>query len=488
MSRKNKKIKYPDEFVESLTAYSERLPIDEEKKFRLAQFLQKSSGRLLDIETAGNLMTSWLKENVPEKSENLREETYAAVKEARELSKKIREKRILKNTNRLYEYDENLGNVRSAFSALKYSDDIIKFADSFSKKEFFGSIRERYKEDMKQTPSSIIRSFSKSEGILRGHLEMVRTVKALKKDGTVTIYDPLISLYSKENQKFKDQFLLNLHSFIREGGHLNLIIETDVSVGPLEQIKFFLPVILSDDVTLLFHSGVKNHDKVPFFLDMDMIFGYGLYSENELDLARGNIVIRKMILSRVEGHYQQILKTITPKVIGRTFLPDRRNKFLEFIKRDNIFSDDTTMYKAALPLFTMHEKMLKQILCDNGVSAENADFILKYRKFQKKIFTKAAMKHRINVFIPPFENDSDDKLYKLDLTGILFKNPIYYSKEDFLKHLRWTVDFAVGNPNFRLHIAKDKFYKNVETTLIGTSCLIITKPLDPAVQLVIKFK
>jgi hypothetical protein len=483
---RNKKIKYPDEFVEGMDKYVERLPIEEEKRRRLSQFLHKSSGRLLDIETAGNLITSWLKENVPEKNDAIRDQTLDAVREARKLSKRIREKRIISNTKKLYSYDENKGNVSKAVSILSFSHEIIEYADSFSKKEYFGSVRERYKDDLKQTPASIIRSFSKSEGILRGHLEMARTVKTMKKAGRAVIYDPLLSLLAKDNTKFKDQFLLNLHSFIREGGHLDLIIETDCSIGPIEQLIFFMPIILSDDATVFFHSGVKNHDKVPFFIDMDRIFGYGLYSENEMDSGRGNIVLKKMVLSKVEQHYQNILKAST--AVGRTYLPDRRNEFIDFLRESDIFSADATRYKTALPLFTMHEKMLKRILDDNGVTDENADFILNYRKLQKKIFEKASEEHSIHIFIPDIESEAEDKLYPIDLAGILYPAPLYYSREDFMKHLRWTVDFADENPNFQIHISKENYFSNIEATLIGTSSLIITKPRDPAVHLIINIK
>lgn len=486
MSRfRNKKIKYPDEFVEGMDRYVEKLPMDEDKKERLSQFLHKSSGRLLDIETAGNLVSSWLKENVPEKNDIIREQTLDAVREARELSKKIREKRIISNTKKFYSYDEGKGNVSQALSMIGFSHELIEYADAFSKKEYFGSIRERYKDDLKQTPATIIRSFSKSEGILRGHLEMARTVKTLKKAGRAVIYDPLLPLLSMGNDRFKDQFLLNLHSFIREGGHLDLIIETDCSIGPFGQLKFFMPLILSDDVKIFFHSGVKNHDKVPFFVDMDKIFGYGLYSENNTDSGRGNIVLKKMLLSKVEAHYEDILKNST--AVGRTYLPDRRLEFIEFLKKNDIFSDDMTRYKTALPLFTMHEKMLRGILTQNGVADENAEFILRYRKLQKKLIEKASGKHSINIFMPSFENDPEDKLYQLDLAGILYPTPIYYSKEDFLKHLRWTVDFTDENPNFQLHIASHQTFTNIEAILIGDSTLIITKPRDPAAHLVITF-
>lgn len=484
MSGKNKKIKYPDEFVESMDKYVERLPLDDKKKDRLSKFLHKSSGNLLDIETAASLIYSWAKENVPEKSEVLRDETISAVKEARKLSKNLREKRILKNTKKLYDYDENLGNVKTAVSTIRFSDEIIKYADAFSKREYFGSTRERYKDDLKQIPSSIIRSFSKSEGILRGHLEMVRTVKTLKKGGEATIYDPLLPLLSMNNDKFKDQFLLNLHSFIRDGGHLDLILEADCVVGPFEQLKFFLPIILSDSVTIYMHNEVKNHDRISFFIELDRIFGYGTYSENERDSAKGNIIFKKMLLSKVKECYEEIRKTSS--FIGETFLPDRRANFFSLISKKVIFDNDFTMYKASLPLCTMHEKLLKRVLTDNGVSEENIEFILKYRKFQKKNIQKIIEKHNVTIFIPDFENDPDDKLYKIDLSDILFPNAIFYKKEDFLKHLRWTLDFAEENQNFNLNIAKTDISSNVEATLIGKECLIITKPRDPAMHLVIQ--
>lgn len=315
---------------------------------------------------------------------------------------------------------------------------------------------------------------------------MAMAVKTLKKGGHAVIYDPLISLFTKVNNAFRDEFLLCLHTFLKEGGRLDIILEADSFVGASAQLKFFLPIILSCNVEIYAHNGVKNHEEMPFFLEMDRLFAYGKYSEENIDLSRGNIIIKNMAPGKIKSQYELLrAESIS---LGRTFLPENRREYLDFLTKSEIFLSDCTEYKQALPLFTMKEKFLHKVLEENGISEEGIEYILKFRKFQKKTYEKLLEKYTLTIFIPDFEGDRDDKLYPLDLSLLLYSTRLCYSKEDFKKHLAETMMYSENHPNFRIKISDKKIASSLEATLIGSDSLIITKPRDPAMHLIVKFE
>lgn len=163
-------------------------------------------------------------------------------------------------------------------------------------------------------------------------------------------------------------------------------------------------------------------------------------------------------------------------------------------KSYNLFLDDylnkdgnIKRILSSLPLFTMSNDLLNEILKNNKVSKKDINKIINYKNEEFNKYNTLLKNNTINDIIYILSKEEFTKnIPSLSLSNIFYDKKIKYSYETYLKHLKETKKFASKNNNYILNISDYLTFNNISITIFDKKEVIISKEENPTIHFVIK--
>ena len=163
-------------------------------------------------------------------------------------------------------------------------------------------------------------------------------------------------------------------------------------------------------------------------------------------------------------------------------------------KSYNLFLDDylnkdgnIKRILSSLPLFTMSNDLLNEILKNNKVSKKDINKIINYKNEEFNKYNTLLKNNTINDIIYILSKEEFTKnIPSLSLSNIFYDKKIKYSYETYLKHLKETKRFANKNNNYILNISDYLTFNNISITIFDKKQVIISKEENPTIHFVIK--
>ena len=163
-------------------------------------------------------------------------------------------------------------------------------------------------------------------------------------------------------------------------------------------------------------------------------------------------------------------------------------------KSYNLFLDDCLnkdgnikRILSSLPLFTMSNDLLNEILKNNKVSKKDINKIINYKNEEFNKYNTLLKNNTINDIIYILSKEEFTKnIPSLSLSNIFYDKKIKYSYETYLKHLKETKKFASKNNNYILNISNYLTFNNISITIFDKKEVIISKEENPTIHFVIK--
>ena len=163
-------------------------------------------------------------------------------------------------------------------------------------------------------------------------------------------------------------------------------------------------------------------------------------------------------------------------------------------KSYNLFLDDylnkdgnIKRILSSLPLFTMSNDLLNEILKNNKVSKKDINKIINYKNEKFNKYNTLLKNNTINDIIYILSKEEFTKnISSLSLSNIFYDKKIKYSYETYLKHLKETKKFANKNNNYILNISNYLTFNNISITIFDKKEVIISKEENPTIHFVIK--
>ena len=163
-------------------------------------------------------------------------------------------------------------------------------------------------------------------------------------------------------------------------------------------------------------------------------------------------------------------------------------------KSYNLFLDDCLnkdgnikRILSSLPLFTMSNDLLNEILKNNKVSKKDINKIINYKNEEFNKYNTLLKNNTINDIIYILSKEEFTKnIPSLSLSNIFYDKKIKYSYETYLKHLKETKTFASKNNNYILNISDYLTFNNISITVFDKKEVIISKEENPTIHFVIK--
>ena len=163
-------------------------------------------------------------------------------------------------------------------------------------------------------------------------------------------------------------------------------------------------------------------------------------------------------------------------------------------KSYNLFLDDYLNKEgdrkrilSSLPLFTMSDDLLNEILKNNKVPKKDINKIINYKNEEFNKYNNLLKNNNINDIIYILSKEEFNKnVPSLSLSNIFYDKKIKYSYETYLKHLKETKRFANKNNNYILNISDYLTFNNISITIFDKKQVIISKEENPTIHFVIK--
>ena len=167
------------------------------------------------------------------------------------------------------------------------------------------------------------------------------------------------------------------------------------------------------------------------------------------------------------------------------YTENNKTKLKDFLKHDEETKLNRKRYISTLPLFTISDDLLDEILRENKLTDEEINIIKDYKNKDatrsKKMLEEAKIND--NIYEIKEEEFNNYKPYIL-LENLFFNKKIYYNYKQYKKHLDQTKNYK--NENYSITFNEYKTFSNITITIVDNNYVIISKNENPNIHFIIR--
>lgn len=285
-----------------------------------------------------------------------------------------------------------------------------------------------------------------------------------------------------EDISFGKKWMFGIAMCLKKGLHLNIIHNLDRPFNEMMLgLESWIPIYMTGSVS-------------PYYLK-----NYSNNVYNHLNYTSGSVILTGECInsyhnkgkyyltsnSKEINYYKEKTKLLLKKAspLMEIYTNDNKDAFNEFLKNEKNSKKDMKRLLANLPIFTIDDEILTKMLKRNKLTKDEIKLILNYKKNMENTTYNILKNNTIEDTI--YNNDfNNDKPY-LSLENMFFNKNIYYTKDEYLKHLNSTKKYCKSNNNYKLNIIDNKVFNNISIT-ITNNYVIIYKNNNPQIKFVIK--
>ena len=142
---------------------------------------------------------------------------------------------------------------------------------------------------------------------------------------------------------------------------------------------------------------------------------------------------------------------------------------------------------SSLPLFTIKENLLLEILERNNLSKEDITNIIKYKNKEKNYIENILKNNKISDYIYLINKKEFEKNpVCLQLNNMFYTKEISYTYEEYIKHLEQTKTYTKKDNNYQLNYNNNITFSNITITITNNYYVTISKNINPTIHFVIK--
>lgn len=163
------------------------------------------------------------------------------------------------------------------------------------------------------------------------------------------------------------------------------------------------------------------------------------------------------------------------------------DEFHQFLQTDASAVGHRRNILSSLPIYTISETLLDDILASNHISGSDAETIKNYRKSEieriKQKLTHSTITDNLHI---PSEATYQENPMLLSVSGCFYELPIAYDYKQLLAHLKETQEFADANQNYVLNTNELTAFRNIQIEIMEDEYVIISKVKSPSIHFIIR--
>ena len=284
---------------------------------------------------------------------------------------------------------------------------------------------------------------------------------------------------------FMKKYIFAVALTLKKGLHIHFIHNIN---RPFEEMMMglegWIPMYMTGQISPYYLKDVHNK-----------LFGHFLYSSGAAALS-GECIMDyhqngKMYLTKNKtemSYYRQRALDILSKAspLMDIYRIESKDAFYSFVERDIVTPGNRRSILSALPIHTLSEELLLQILNHNHIEEADKKRILDFAKKQRQLYENILSNRQIIDEIPVIsEMEFLEQPMLLPLSEIFYEKDIVYTYAEYLEHMEQTITYSQNNSNYTVKRNSRYPFKNIQIRILEGKWVVISKNKAPAIHFVI---
>lgn len=284
---------------------------------------------------------------------------------------------------------------------------------------------------------------------------------------------------------FMKKYIFAVALTLKKGLHIHFIHNIN---RPFEEMMMglegWIPMYMTGQISPYYLKDVHNK-----------LFGHFLYSSGAAALS-GECIMDyhqngKMYLTKNKtemSYYRQRALDILSKAspLMDIYRIESKDAFYSFVERDIVTPGNRRSILSALPIHTLSEELLLQILNHNHIEEADKKRILDFAKKQRQLYENILSNRQIIDEIPVIsETEFNEQPMLLPLSEIFYEKDIVYTYAEYLEHMEQTITYSQNNSNYTVKQNSKYPFKNIQIRILEGKWVVISKNKAPAIHFVI---
>lgn len=284
---------------------------------------------------------------------------------------------------------------------------------------------------------------------------------------------------------FMKKYIFAVALTLKKGLHIHFIHNIN---RPFEEMMMglegWIPMYMTGQISPYYLKDVHNK-----------LFGHFLYSSGAAALS-GECIMDyhqngKMYLTKNKtemSYYRQRALNILSKAspLMDIYRIESKDAFYSFVERNIATLGNRRSILSALPIHTLSEALLLQILNHNHVDEPDKRQILDFAKKQRQLYENILSNRHIVDEIPVIsESEFNEQPMLLPLSEIFYEKDIAYTYAQYLEHMEQTITYSQNNNNYAVKQNSNYPFRNIQIRILEGKWVVISKNKAPAIHFVI---
>lgn len=362
---------------------------------------------------------------------------------------------------------------------------IISFLEKFNDFNLNDYIKEIKFDELKIPNIPFYKAKTKNyygiEEMKQGELDFFKATVLSKTKKDIFMYSNMPMEDMAKDIDFGKKWMFAIACCLKKGLHLNIIHNLDRPYNEMMLgLQSWIPIYMTGQVSPYYFKNNKNniYNQIDYTSEVVALSGECINGSH--DLGKYYLTTNKKEVEYYNKKTNLLLKKANP--LMEIYKENNVEDFKNFLKSSYKIKTKRTRIYSSLPLFTIEDDTLKDILINNKLKEEEIDKIIKHKHEEQKNMNEILKDNIINDIITKLNKD---EVVNLSLENI-FSNDIKYTYNDYLKHYEQTIKYQEKNSNYKVTIANNKPFNNITIIILENNYVILTKSKNPTIHFVIK--
>lgn len=322
--------------------------------------------------------------------------------------------------------------------------------------------------------------------MMNSELDFLKATILSKSQEDVIMYSDMPMEEMAKNEDFPKKWMFGMACMLKKGLHLHQIHNIN---RPFEEmmlgLESWIPMYMTGQISPYY----LKENTAQTFLHLLKVSGaaalQGEAIQEHHDQGRYYLTKHRTELAYYRKLANFLLKKASP--LMEIFKEDSIQTYHAFIQADAKTAGNRYHILSALPLHTLNNSLLLDILDYNQLSKEEVKKICDYIHIKAAITEQILAHDTITEEIPVLSKTEFDTFpLTLPLCGIFYEKNIYYTWEMYQQHFKSTLTYEQTHPNYHLKKNTESAFRNIQIIIHEKKWVIVSKNQTPAIHFLIR--
>ena len=369
----------------------------------------------------------------------------------------------------------------------KYISDFLNNLDTFDLNQYIKAIHfDELKIPFVPFYKTSSRNYYGIEEMKKGELDFFKATVLSKSSDPVFMCSDMPMEDMAKDIDFGKKWMFAIAMTLKKGLHLNIIHNLDRPFNEMMLgLESWIPIYMTGQVSPFYLKGTPNS----IYCHLNYVSGnVALNGECITDYHATGKYYLTTTKSEV-AYYKEKAKNLLNKSqsLMEIYRIENKNDFKTFLSSFSKSSSNFRRILSSLPIHTISDELLLNILKRNKISDSNIKHIINFVKEEKKLMEDILKK---NIFLDEVcelsKEDFENQSFSLSLSNDFSEEKIYYNYEEYKQHLKLTKEYERALKNYKLSISEHSTFKNIQILINENNWVMISKDTSPSIHFVIK--